>query len=203
MNKFKLVSLVALSLWVCSASAMDILIEPLVAGQFSGGLKESNSDSGSFTSVAYGGRLGFDFHGLLLGGEYLANNEMSVKIDGPNTWGSSSTTGKISNTNYGGFLGIELMHPLAIRLIGTFFAASSGHFTHETNGTMDADKTLKGYGYKGEVSTRIAHYLSLGVSYYYLVFTKATDNTNNTTSTLSPVANQHAVMAQISIPLEI
>jgi tetrahydromethanopterin S-methyltransferase subunit B len=203
MNKFKLVSLVALGLWVSSASAMDILIEPLVAGQFSGGLKESTSDSGSFTSVAYGGRLGLDFHGLLLGGEYLANNEMSVKMDGPNTWGSSSTTGKISNTNYGGFLGVELMHPLAIRLIGTFFAASSGHFTHETNGTIDADKTLKGYGYKGEISTRIAHYLSLGVSYYYLVFTKATDNMNNTTSTLSPVANQHAVMAQISIPLEL
>lgn len=203
MTKLKLFFLVALGVWVSSAAASDILIEPLVAGQFSGGLKESTSNNGSFTSVAYGGRVGLDFHGFMIGGEYLANNEMSVKIDGPNSWGSSSTTGKISNTNYGGFLGVELMHPLAVRLIGTFFASSSGHFTHETNGVTDADKTLKGYGYKGEISTRFAHYLNLGVAYYYLVYTKSTDNSTSTTSTLAPVANQHAVMAQISIPLEI
>jgi hypothetical protein len=179
---------------------MEVLIEPLVGGQFSGAMK--STDTGNFTALVYGGRIGLDFHEFQLGGEYLGDNNMNASIGGPNSWGSGATSITLSNANYGGFLAVEMMQPLALRLIGTFFAVSEAKFTHRTAGSTDADQTLKGYGYKAEISTRLSHYVDLGVAYYYLVYPKSTDNLNGTTSTLVPVGNQHAVMVHLSFPLE-
>lgn len=185
----------------------NIMIEPIVGGQFSSevtaSLKKAAPDTGSFSSLIYGGRLGFDFSGFLIGAEYLGADNVSVKFDGPNGWGSLATNATMSNKNYGGFIGIEMMQPFAVRLIGTFFAVSDASIIHnDTNGKPDSDFNLHGYGYKGELSTRIARFLTLGVSYYQIIYTDVRDNMAGTTSDLSPVGAQHSVMTHISIPLE-
>lgn len=207
MRQFQTLSLLAFIFFVSSASA-NVLLEPIVGGQFSGQVaspfKGSTADTGNFSSVVYGARLGLDLSGFLIGAEYLGDNNVSVKFDGPNGWGTSSTNAIMSNTSYGGFLGIELMNPLTLRLIGTFFAVSRAHVTHtDATGTIDSDTDLSGYGYKGEISTRVAHFITLGVAYYQMIYTDAKDNLTNTSSVPVPVGTQHAVMTQISIPFEL
>lgn len=190
--------------FACSAQA-GLLIEPMVGGQFSGDLViPTNVDASNFTSIVYGGRVGLNIDGLLIGGEYLGDDNVDVKVDGPNMWGVNSTALKMSNVNYGGFLGFEFSSPLMMRLIATFFTSSDAHLVHfSATGSTDFDQNLTGYGYKGEISTKIARFLTMGVSYYYLVYTTAKDNMTATSSPAVPVNTQHAVMTHISIPLEL
>ena len=198
MKTIKVLSLVAVSLFVSSASAVSLYMEPLVGGQFSGQLKTSSTDKASFSTYVYGGRIGLDLHSFVFGAEYMGDKSVSVKFDAPNTWGSSSTTGTMSNNNYGAFIGLDLLSSL--RLIGTFFIKSDANVTHSTSGTQDLNSDLSGYGYKGELSIRVLSHLSLGLSYYYTLYTKQKDNINNTSSAMVPVGNVHAVMATVSVP---
>jgi hypothetical protein len=205
MTKFFSIPFAILIFTLSFSAYASILIEPLVGGQFSGEIKMPESiDSSSFSSFVYGGRVGLDLSGFLIGGEYLGDDNVDVKVYDKNKWGTSNTELVMSNVNYGGFLGIELMNPLSVRLIATFFSTSNAHLIHSTtDGKHDFDSNLKGYGYKGELSTRIARYLTLGVSYYYIVYETAKDNLLGGTSTEVPVDTQHAVMTHITIPLEL
>jgi hypothetical protein len=207
MNKWMtglVMSLMALA--PMSARAFDFLLEPMVGGQFSGDLKilsDQQIGSSDYSSLIYGGRLGLEFDSLSLGGEYLGDTNVNVKVDANNAWGSQATTVNMSNTNYGAFLAYELMEPLHLRLIGTFYINSQAHIVHTNSGTVDGDITENGYGYKAEVSARLSRYVSLGIGYYYLVYTKIRDNQTGITSTEVPVGTADAVMGILSIPLNL
>jgi hypothetical protein len=193
-----------LCLFSASLAHANFLIEPYAGGQFGGEYTESGKiDSSNFASSIFGGRVGFDFSQLLVGGEYMANQNVNVHVDGPNTWGASSTLMSMSSTAYGAFLGYEFMSPLTMRVIGTFFTNTDAHLQHSTaSGATDYDQDQMGYGYKGELGARLARYLTMGVSYYYFVFTKANDNLKGTNSSNVPVNSMHGVMATLTIPLE-
>lgn len=183
----------------------NILLEPYGGFQAGGGLdlkSFSTASSGSFNSAVYGGRLGLDIRGFFIGGEYLADTNTKVKFSSPNLWGTADVTASMTNTNLGGFLGVEIMHPFLLRIYGTFFAASDAHLTNP-GATKDADIDIKGYGYKAEIDSRLHKYLSLGVSYYWLIGTKWIDNSTKASTPAIPVNKQQSLMLTLSVPLEI
>jgi hypothetical protein len=195
--------LAALGLILFSSSVhANLLFEPSVGGQFNGGFKAAKFESNSFSSFVYGGRVGYDYSGFLLGGEYLGASGVSMTIETPNTIGTNVTRMKMDNQSYGAFLGWDMTWPVEVRLIGTYFIKSTAHFTHSTEGTNDVDQLDSGTGFKVELTSRIARHLTMGVAYYQMKYTKQKDNVAGKDILGMPSDTQSAVMGVLTVPLE-
>ncbi len=188
------------------SAVANILLEPYGGGQFSGAYTmpdQHDLDDGSFSGFIYGGRAGFQWGNFSIGGEFLGDRNVDINAEGPNKWGNTTTHLTMSNTNYGAFMAYEFMSPLTIRLIGTFFFSTDAHIKHATSaGVIDTDQDDTGYGYKGEISARLARYLAIGFCYYYMVYTQTKDNLLQQPDSNVPVNTQHAVMAIVSLPMD-
>lgn len=188
-----------------SQAHAGFLLEPYGGGQFNGSYNEEKTvANGSFSSFVYGGRVGLETHGFLIGGEYLGDNHVPVNVTAPNGFAAKDTQIFLSNNHFGGFIGADMMFPLSARLIATYFFSSQAQYDHQDDkNNVDFDKTNTGSGFKIELDAHLARYLTLGVAYYKIVYTKQRDNLTGLEINNPPTANQSAVIVLVSVPLDI
>ena len=178
MKKLLFSMFILASAMVSVESNASLLLEPY-AGYYTGSI--TGTSSYSISGVGYGGRLGFQNLGFMVGADYL----------------SGSWTGTINNvsTTYvpsdlGVFVGYDF--PILLRIYGEYIAIASQQST--ANG---ASNTATGTGYKLGVGYKFMPFLSVNFELLGHTFTK--DNNG----TLNPNTTEPMYGLAISLPFTI
>lgn len=195
MKRSLVLALVGLLMSV-SASA-GLLVEPYLGFRFGSGENSSSPKTEySYNSPLLGGRLGYQFLGLMAGLDYstsLGNFSLTEKTSGV------ETKGKYTSNTFGLFVGYDF--PILLRAWATYYLSNT---LKGDSGSVDGDK-LKGGGYGLGVGFTGLPFISLNLELRQLTWDESFDNTTgvNTKLTGSSEVDVTEVLLSVSLPLDL
>jgi len=221
MKKFFL-GLFALMMFSNTALA-GFLIDPYLGFRFNGKIEEEANagdlDEFSYSGIAYGARLGYNYLGLMMGMEYgLASGEVEQDTDpGSVVLSGKGTKVDGSFTNIGVYVGYDM--PLLMRFWATYYFKAKMEIEGEANNNNDLNPganftdTYNGSGFGLGVGYTGLPFLSINLEYKTVTYDEieAGDPTIGTVSlpagTTSPFGaagegKASEILLSVSIPFE-
>ncbi|MBF0298984.1 MAG: hypothetical protein HQK51_09715 [Oligoflexia bacterium] len=162
---FKIISLALVLVLSINVAMAGVFLESYLGYALNGKVEKKESATATaskwkYSSLGYGGRLGLQLKGFILGGSY---EMMSYKWKGvdPKTTGINDEDQKLDGTTYGGFLGYVFNMGLVLR---------GGYVYHEMKkkddkGPYDSSDKYIGYGIAGALGLVILKNLAFYVEY--------------------------------------
>jgi hypothetical protein len=144
---FKLLTAALVSILFYENAKAGVLVEPFVG--YGTGSWKLNSVSTNQSGVDYGGRLGWNFDGFLIGGDYVGGSFKDNQTGNNNN---------ITAQDIGGFLGFEVKR---VTVRGAYNFNSQGTYA-PTSGT---NSVWKGNSFSASVGFAIVSHISLNLDF--------------------------------------